>query len=74
VLTNLTLNHEHSFLLNASTDKGERNSSLYSWFIGEHLLMKKNGISSISFLLTPFKRDSLAIILTAHPNDFVFTE
>jgi len=44
VLTNLTLNHEHSFLLNASTNKGERNSSLYSWFIGEHLLMKKNGI------------------------------
>ncbi|KAL9277823.1 hypothetical protein ACSQ67_024948 [Phaseolus vulgaris] len=33
VLTNLTLNHEHSFLLNASTNKGERNSSLYSWFI-----------------------------------------
>ncbi|XP_027922299.1 uncharacterized protein LOC114180015 [Vigna unguiculata] len=33
VLTNLTLNHEHSFLLNVSTNKGERNSSLYSWFI-----------------------------------------
>ncbi|WVZ07629.1 hypothetical protein V8G54_020975 [Vigna mungo] len=33
VLTNLTLNHEHNFLLNVSTNKGERNSSLYSWFI-----------------------------------------
>ncbi|XP_028205810.1 uncharacterized protein LOC114389354 isoform X2 [Glycine soja] len=33
VLTNLTLNHEHRFLLNVSTNKGERNSSVYSWFI-----------------------------------------
>ncbi|XP_020209395.1 uncharacterized protein LOC109794350 isoform X2 [Cajanus cajan] len=33
VLRNLTLNQEHSFLLNVSTNKGERNSSVYSWFI-----------------------------------------
>ncbi|KHN40962.1 hypothetical protein glysoja_039369 [Glycine soja] len=33
VLTNLTLNHEHRFLLNVSTITGERNSSVYSWFI-----------------------------------------
>ncbi|RDX85024.1 hypothetical protein CR513_33843, partial [Mucuna pruriens] len=33
VLKNLTLNHEHSFLVNVSTNKGERNSSVYSWFI-----------------------------------------
>ncbi|OIW02968.1 hypothetical protein TanjilG_13605 [Lupinus angustifolius] len=33
VLRNLTQNQEHNFLLNVTTNKGERNSSLYSWFI-----------------------------------------
>ncbi|KDP46278.1 hypothetical protein JCGZ_10118 [Jatropha curcas] len=33
VLKNLTVNHEHSFLLNVTTHDGERNSSSYSWFI-----------------------------------------
>ncbi|KAK7336077.1 hypothetical protein VNO77_16606 [Canavalia gladiata] len=33
MLNNLTLNQEHSLLLNVSTNKGERNSSVYSWFI-----------------------------------------
>ncbi|XVE84161.1 hypothetical protein DITRI_Ditri16bG0147500 [Diplodiscus trichospermus] len=33
VLKNLTANHEHNFLLNVTTNKGEKNSSAYSWFI-----------------------------------------
>ncbi|KAL4307642.1 hypothetical protein AHAS_Ahas16G0298700 [Arachis hypogaea] len=33
VLKNLTQNQEHYFLLNVTTNKGERNSSVYSWFI-----------------------------------------
>ncbi|KAE9599554.1 hypothetical protein Lalb_Chr14g0363441 [Lupinus albus] len=33
VLRNLTQNQEHNFILNVTTNKGERNSSLYSWFI-----------------------------------------
>ncbi|TKY63063.1 hypothetical protein E2542_SST12928 [Spatholobus suberectus] len=33
MLKNLTPNQKHSFLLNVSTNKGERNSSVYSWFI-----------------------------------------
>ncbi|XP_061368105.1 uncharacterized protein LOC133311103 [Gastrolobium bilobum] len=33
VLKNLTLNQEHYFLLNVTTNIGERNSSVYSWFI-----------------------------------------
>ncbi|KAL2320299.1 hypothetical protein Fmac_029268 [Flemingia macrophylla] len=33
VLKNLALNQEHSFLLNVTRNNGERNSSLYSWFI-----------------------------------------
>ncbi|XP_028772478.1 uncharacterized protein LOC114729614 [Neltuma alba] len=33
VLKNLTINDEHNFLLNVTTNKGERSSSTYSWFI-----------------------------------------
>ncbi|MED6172218.1 hypothetical protein PIB30_048006 [Stylosanthes scabra] len=33
VLKNLTQNQEHYFLVNVTTNKGERNSSVYSWFI-----------------------------------------
>lgn len=36
VFKNLSVNHEHHFLLNATTLSGERNSSAYSWFIGKH--------------------------------------
>ena len=34
-LKNLTVNRNHKFLLNVTTRNGERNSSAYSWFIGE---------------------------------------
>ncbi|KAK4282247.1 hypothetical protein QN277_013647 [Acacia crassicarpa] len=33
VLRNLTINDEHNFLLNVTTNKGETSSSTYSWFI-----------------------------------------
>ncbi|KAJ0113031.1 hypothetical protein Patl1_03033 [Pistacia atlantica] len=33
VFKNLSVNHEHRFLLNVTTFSGERNSSAYSWFI-----------------------------------------
>nr|POE59965.1 hypothetical protein CFP56_03560 [Quercus suber] len=33
VLKNLTVNREHKFLLNVTTQDGETNSSAYSWFI-----------------------------------------
>ncbi|KAF7819418.1 uncharacterized protein G2W53_024873 [Senna tora] len=33
VLRNLTINKQHSFLISVATNKGERNSSTYSWFI-----------------------------------------
>lgn len=36
VLRNLTINDEHNFLLNVTTNKGETSSSTYSWFIGDH--------------------------------------
>ncbi|CAI0457629.1 unnamed protein product [Linum tenue] len=33
VLRNLTVNQKHTFLLNVTTQNGDRNSSSYSWFI-----------------------------------------
>ncbi|KAM7279476.1 hypothetical protein ACFE04_006610 [Oxalis oulophora] len=32
-LKNLTVNHQHKFLLNVTTQYGEQNSSAYSWFV-----------------------------------------
>lgn len=39
VMKNLTVNHEHKFVLTVTTWDGETNSSAYSWFIGKDICL-----------------------------------